>query len=116
MNTIATTSAHDLEDALDRLEREYLCGEISREERNDRRDSHIAWFEERGIEGPVVATDATQRQQSPSRVLDVEIGRVAGVGTEILDGWVVDKIKSIEETTDDKAVSDEVWVRPRLRH
>ena len=49
-------------------------------------------------------------------VRDVEIGRVAGVGTEILDGWVVDEIKSIEETIDDKAVSYEVWVRPKLTH
>jgi hypothetical protein len=49
-------------------------------------------------------------------VRDVEIGRVAGVGTEILDGWVVDKIKSIEETIDDKPVNYEVWVRPRLTH
>ena len=51
-----------------------------------------------------------------TRVLDVEIGRVAGVGTEILDGWVVDEIKSIEKTIDDKPVSYEVWVRPRLTH
>lgn len=49
MVPIATTSAHDLEEALDELERAYLYGEISREEWNDRRDSHLAWFEERGI-------------------------------------------------------------------
>jgi len=49
MITIAKTFAHELEDALDALEREYLYGEISREERNDRRDSHVAWFAERGI-------------------------------------------------------------------
>ncbi len=49
MSTFANASAHDLEDALDELEREYLHGEIGREERNDRRGSHIAWFEERGI-------------------------------------------------------------------
>ena len=29
-------------------------------------------------------------------VFDVEIGRLAGVGTEILNGWVVDKIKAEE--------------------
>ncbi len=49
-------------------------------------------------------------------VHDVEIGRVAGVGTEILDGWVVDSIKTIDETIDDKAISYEVWVRSRLTH
>jgi hypothetical protein len=72
VNSIAKTSAHDLEDALDHVEREYLYGEISREERNDRRHLHIAWFEARGIEGPddepVDAADATQRPQPPSRV------------------------------------------------
>ena len=49
-------------------------------------------------------------------VLDIEIGRVAGVGTEILDGWVVDEIKSIDETIEGRDVSFEVWVRPRLTH
>lgn len=49
MNTIAKTSAHELEDALDELEREYLYGNISRDEWADRRESHIAWFAERGI-------------------------------------------------------------------
>ena len=120
MDTIAKTFAHDLEDALDELERQYLLGEISREERNDRRDSHIAWFEARGIEGGEAVADLVPYLVNfPNRtkaVLDVEIGRVAGVGTEILDGWVVDKIESIEETIDDKAVSYEVWVRPKLTH
>jgi hypothetical protein len=49
VSTVANASAHDLEDALDELEREYLYGEIGREERNDGRGSLIAWFEERGI-------------------------------------------------------------------
>jgi hypothetical protein len=49
VNTIAKTSAHELEDALDELEREYHHGEISREEWADRRAAHLAWFEERGI-------------------------------------------------------------------
>lgn len=49
MTTSLTTSAHDLEEALDELEREYLYGEISREEWNDRRNSHVDWFEQRGI-------------------------------------------------------------------
>ena len=49
-------------------------------------------------------------------VHNIEIGRVAEVGTEILDGWVVDEIKQIDETIDEKAVTYEVWVRPRLTH
>lgn len=49
VGTIAQTFAHELHEALDELEREYLRGEISREEWADRRDSHLAWFEERGI-------------------------------------------------------------------
>ena len=55
------TSAHDLEEALEELEREYLYGEISREEWNDRRNSHVVWVEERGINdertGEPAATD-----------------------------------------------------------
>ena len=49
-------------------------------------------------------------------VHNIEIGWVAEVGTEILDGWVVDSIKTLDETIDEKAVSYEVWVRPRLTH
>ena len=49
-------------------------------------------------------------------VHNIEIGRVAEVGTEILDGWVVDEIKQIDETIDEKAVTYAVWVRPRLTH
>jgi len=57
-------------------------------------------------------------------VHDIGIGRVAEVGTEILDGWVVDEIKQIGETTDEQAVEAideqsvmyEIWVRPRLTH
>jgi len=49
-------------------------------------------------------------------VFDVEIGRVAGVGTEILNGWVVDEIKTLDETIDGKVIELEVWVRPRLRY
>ena len=49
-------------------------------------------------------------------VHNIEIGRVAEVGTEILDGWVVDEIKQIDEMIDDKPVTYEVWVRPRLTH
>jgi hypothetical protein len=49
-------------------------------------------------------------------VHNIEIGRVAGVGTELLDGWVVDEIKQIDETIDEKSVTYEVWVRPRLTH
>lgn len=49
-------------------------------------------------------------------VHDIEIGRVAEVGTEILDGWVVDEIKQIDDTIEEKSVPYEVWVRPRLTH
>ena len=53
-------------------------------------------------------------------VHNIEIGRVAEVGTEILDGWVVDEIKQTEaRRTDDEtplAYTYEVWVRPRLTH
>lgn len=49
-------------------------------------------------------------------VHQVAIGRVAGVGTEILEGWVVDKITQIDETIDGQAIMYEVWVRPRLTH
>ncbi len=49
-------------------------------------------------------------------VHNIEIGRVAEVGTEILDGWVVDEIKQIDQTIDEKSVTYEVWVRPRLTH
>ena len=50
-------------------------------------------------------------------VHNIEIGRVAEVGTEILDGWVVDEIKQIDETIiDETPVTYEVWVRPRLTH
>lgn len=44
----------------------------------------------------------------------IEIGRVAEVGTEILDGWVVDEIKQTDDTIDEKSGRYEVWVRPRL--
>jgi hypothetical protein len=47
VNGIASPFAYDLEDALADLEREYLYGEISREEWFDRRKSHIALFAER---------------------------------------------------------------------
>ena len=53
---------------------------------------------------------------SHKSVHNIEIGWVAEVGTEILDGWVVDEIKQIDETIDEKAVTYEVWVRPRLSH
>jgi hypothetical protein len=46
----------------------------------------------------------------------IEIGRVAEVGTEILDGWVVDEIKILDETIDEQEVPYEIWVRPRLSH
>ena len=49
VNTIAKTLPHDLEEALTELDREYLLGAIDRDEWADRRDSHVAWFEERGI-------------------------------------------------------------------
>ncbi|MCY7304085.1 MAG: hypothetical protein LH654_13860 [Thermoleophilia bacterium] len=49
-------------------------------------------------------------------VHNIEIGRVAEVGTEILEGWVVDEIKQIDETIDEKSVAYEVWVRPRLSY
>lgn len=49
MNTIAETLPHDLAEALEELDREYLLGVIDRDEWADRRDSHIAWFAERGI-------------------------------------------------------------------
>jgi hypothetical protein len=49
-------------------------------------------------------------------VHNIEIGRVAEVGTEILDGWVVDEIKILDETIDEKEVPYEIWVRPRLSH
>jgi len=49
VNTIVKTLPHDLEEALAELDREYLLGAIDRDEWGDRRDSHIAWFEERGI-------------------------------------------------------------------
>ena len=49
-------------------------------------------------------------------VHNIEIGRVAEVGTEILDGWVVDEIKILDETIDEKEVAYEIWVRPRLSH
>ena len=49
-------------------------------------------------------------------VHQVEIGRVAEVGTEILDGWVVAEIKQIDKMIDEKAITYEVWVRPRLAY
>lgn len=49
-------------------------------------------------------------------VHDIELGRVAEVGTEILDGWVVDSIRTIDVTIDDKEIGYEVHVRPRLSH
>jgi hypothetical protein len=49
VDTIAAPVAHELEDALAELEREYLYGNISREELSDRRREHLAWFAERGI-------------------------------------------------------------------
>ena len=49
-------------------------------------------------------------------VHNIEIGRIAEVGTEILDNWVVDEIKQIDETIDERTVTYEVWVRPRLTH
>jgi hypothetical protein len=69
VNAIAKTFAYELEDVLDELEREYLKGVISREEWSDRRSAHLAWFAERGIEGPhdepvVDSSDATQRPHS----------------------------------------------------
>jgi hypothetical protein len=47
-------------------------------------------------------------------VHNIGIGRVAEVGTEILDGWVVDEIKQTDTTIDEAPVAYEVWVRPRL--
>jgi len=41
--------AHELEEALGELERDYHHGHISREEWADRRRAHLAWFAERGI-------------------------------------------------------------------
>lgn len=49
MNTIAKTLPHDLEEALDELDREFLLGAIDRDEWADRREAHIAWFAERGV-------------------------------------------------------------------
>ena len=46
----------------------------------------------------------------------IELGRVAEVGTEILTGWVVDSIKTIDVTIDDEDIGYEVHVRPRLSH
>jgi hypothetical protein len=46
---------------------------------------------------------------------NIEIGRVAEVGTEILDGWVVDEIEQSDDTIE-KSGRYEVWVRPRLMH
>ena len=57
LNTIANALAHELEDALDDLERDYFYGEISREEWSDRRNRHIAWFAERGIGEDAVDAD-----------------------------------------------------------
>ena len=58
MNAIAAPSTQELEDALDEIEREYLYGNISREEMDDRRRAHLAWFAERGIgEPPAHARD-----------------------------------------------------------
>ena len=65
-----------------------------------------------------VANAATECAQAAltKAVHDIEIGRVAEVGTEILDGWVVDEIKQVDKTIDEKSVPYEVWVRPRLTH
>jgi hypothetical protein len=49
--------AHELEDALAELEREYMYGNISREELADRRRAHLAWFAERGIADTPAAAD-----------------------------------------------------------
>lgn len=49
-------------------------------------------------------------------VHNIMIGRVAERGTEILDGWIVDRIESNEQTIDGQAVSFEIWVRPKLAH
>jgi len=51
-----------------------------------------------------------------SAIYQIAIGRVAEVGTEILDGWVVDEITQIDKTIDGQAITYEVWVRPRLTH
>ena len=49
-------------------------------------------------------------------VHNIMIGRVAERGTEILDGWIVDKIETNEQTIDGQAVSFEIWVRPKLAY
>ena len=49
-------------------------------------------------------------------VHNIMIGRVAERGTEVLDGWIVDKIEINEQTIDGQAVSFEIWVRPKLAH
>jgi len=52
-----STSIYDLEEALDDLEREYFYGNISREDFADRRDAHVAWFAERGVNEIPADTD-----------------------------------------------------------
>lgn len=49
-------------------------------------------------------------------VHNIMIGRVAEQGTEILDGWVVDRIEEKAQLVDEQAVRFEVWVRPRLAY
>jgi hypothetical protein len=49
-------------------------------------------------------------------VHNIMIGRVAEQGTEILDGWIVDKIEEKVQIVGEQAVRFEVWVRPRLTH
>ena len=56
------------------------------------------------------------RDRNKAIIQNIEIGRVAGVGTEIVDGWVVDEIKQIDRTMDEQSGRYEVWVRPRLTH
>ena len=46
---MTNTFPHELQEALDELDREYHLGTIDRGEWSDRRDSHVAWFAERGV-------------------------------------------------------------------
>lgn len=72
-----------------------------------------------GIPRPMADNTLSYLVHFPDRhkaVHNIEIGRIAEVGTEILDGWVVDQIKILDVTIDEQAVAYEVWVRPRLTH
>jgi hypothetical protein len=79
---------------------------------DDLENGHLS-MNERGVMAdrvPYLVNFPDQRRA----VFPVELGRVAGIGTEILDGWVVDKIKTLDEIIGGTFVAYEVWVRPRL--